>query len=57
MGSCVRWTLTVDDHVNTMSLSLPNWVDSAISKTINLKNDYNYEDFKDVYKKAWKSRN
>jgi ribonucleoside-diphosphate reductase alpha chain len=44
--------LTVDDHVNTMAIFAKN-VDSAISKTVNLKNDYSYEDFKQVYLKAW----
>jgi ribonucleoside-diphosphate reductase alpha chain len=46
--------LTVDDHVNTMKI-FANWVDSAISKTINLPNNYPYEDFKNVYIKAWES--
>ena len=44
--------LDVEAHVNTMSL-FAQWVDSAISKTINLPNDYKYNDFKNVYKKAW----
>ena len=46
--------LNVDAHVNTMAI-FANWVDSAISKTINLPNDYPYEDFKTVYKKAWEN--
>ena len=45
--------LDVQAHVNTMSL-FAHWVDSAISKTINLPNDYPYDDFKNVYKQAWK---
>ena len=54
-----RWAsctmdLNVDAHVDTMSI-FAKWVDSAISKTINLPNDYPYEDFKDVYTKAWKN--
>ena len=44
--------LDVTSHVNTMSL-FAQWVDSAISKTINLPNNYPYDDFKNVYKKAW----
>ena len=44
--------LDVEAHVNTMSL-FAQWVDSAISKTINLPNNYPYDDFKNVYKKAW----
>jgi len=46
--------LTVSDHVNIMSI-FAEWTDSAISKTINLPNDYPYEDFKDVYYKAWQN--
>ena len=44
--------LDVAAHVNTMSL-FAQWVDSAISKTINLPNNYPYDDFKNVYKQAW----
>ena len=44
--------LDVAAHVNTMSL-FAKWVDSAISKTINLPNNYPYDDFKNIYKKAW----
>lgn len=51
-ASCTM-DLDVDSHVNTMSI-FAKWVDSAISKTINLPNDYPYEDFKEVYNKAWK---
>jgi ribonucleoside-diphosphate reductase alpha chain len=44
--------LDVQSHIDTMSI-FAHWVDSAISKTINLPNDYPYEDFKSVYMKAW----
>jgi len=50
-ASCTM-DLDVDAHINTMSI-FAKWVDSAISKTINLPNEYPYEDFKLVYKKAW----
>ena len=46
--------LDVDAHVNTMSI-FAKWVDSAISKTINLTKEYPYDDFKMVYTKAWKN--
>lgn len=46
--------LSVDAHVKTMSV-FAKWVDSAISKTINLPNDYSYSHFKLVYKKAWEN--
>jgi ribonucleoside-diphosphate reductase alpha chain len=46
--------LTVDEHVDTMKI-FAKYVDSAISKTTNLPHDYPYEDFKDVYLKAYKT--
>jgi ribonucleoside-diphosphate reductase alpha chain len=46
--------LSVEDHIETMKI-FANWVDAGISKTINLPNDYSYDDFKDVYIDAWKS--
>jgi ribonucleoside-diphosphate reductase alpha chain len=50
-GACAM-NLNVQAHIDTMSI-FAKWVDSAISKTINLPNDYPYEDFKSVYMKAW----
>ena len=52
--ACSAMNLSVDDHVNTMAI-FAKWADSAISKTVNLPNNYPYEDFKDVYLKAWKA--
>jgi len=52
-ASCTM-DLDVDAHVDTMSI-FAKWVDSAISKTINLTKDYPYEDFKRVYMKAWEN--
>lgn len=46
--------LEVDDHVKTMSV-FAKYIDSAISKTVNLPEDYPYEDFKKVYFDAWKN--
>lgn len=46
--------LNVDDHVNTMKI-FAKYIDSAASKTVNLPNDYPYEEFKDVYLKAFKA--
>jgi ribonucleoside-diphosphate reductase alpha chain len=48
------YNLTVSDHVNTMGV-LAKYLDSAMSKTINLPQDYPYEDFKDVYFKCWET--
>lgn len=48
-----EWTattteLSVDDHVKTMGV-MAKYIDSAMSKTINLPNEYPYEDFKKIY--------
>lgn len=40
--------LNVDEHVNTMTI-MAKYIDSALSKTLNLPNDYSYEDFKNLY--------
>lgn len=50
--SATTLSLTVDDHVNTMKI-FATYIDSALSKTINLPNDYPYSDFKNVYLKAY----
>lgn len=47
-------SLTADDHVNDL-IGFARWVDSAISKTVNLPNDYPFEDFKNVYLNAYNS--
>jgi len=41
-------SLDIDAHINTMEV-FSRHIDSAMSKTINLPNDYNYEDFKGIY--------
>lgn len=50
----VAMNLNVDAHINTLSI-FAKYIDSAISKTLNFPSDYPYEDFKDVYTKAWKN--
>jgi ribonucleoside-diphosphate reductase alpha chain len=45
--------VTIDEHLG-MQASAQKWVDSAISKTINLSGDESQEEFRDVYMKAWK---
>jgi len=40
------------DHL-AMQAALQAWVDSAISKTINVPEDYPFEDFRDLYLRAW----
>lgn len=44
--------LTVKDHVDTMKI-FANYVDSALSKTVNVPNDYSYEEFKSLYINAF----
>ena len=44
-------TLSIDDHINTMEI-FAKWTDAACSKTLNFPQDYEYDEFKDVYFKA-----
>jgi ribonucleoside-diphosphate reductase alpha chain len=46
--------LTIDDHIETMKI-FSYYVDSSISKTVNIPNNYNYKDFKNLYYKAYKT--
>jgi ribonucleoside-diphosphate reductase alpha chain len=43
--------LEVDDHLTAMKALAP-FVDSAMSKTVNVPNDYPFEDFQNLYEKA-----
>jgi ribonucleoside-diphosphate reductase alpha chain len=45
-------SLAPSDHV-AMQAAVQKYVDSSISKTINCPEDISFEDFKDVYMKAW----
>ncbi|AGH31504.1 ribonucleoside-diphosphate reductase [Loktanella phage pCB2051-A] len=47
-------TLTPEAHI-VMQAAAQRWIDSSISKTINLPEDISFEDFKDVYMMAWES--
>ena len=54
-----RWTvgaldLNVKDHVNDLK-GFARWVDSAMSKTVNVPYDYPFEDFKTIYTDAYSS--
>ena len=40
--------LTVEDHVEDLK-GFARYVDSAMSKTVNVPNDYKFEDFKNIY--------
>jgi ribonucleoside-diphosphate reductase alpha chain len=46
--------LSVDDHVNSLKV-WAKYCNMSISKTVNLPNDYSYEDFQKVYLNAWKN--
>ncbi|WP_371055149.1 adenosylcobalamin-dependent ribonucleoside-diphosphate reductase [Rhodosalinus sp. K401] len=46
--------LAPEDHVK-MQAAAQRWVDSSISKTINVPADIAFEDFKDVYMQAYES--
>jgi len=46
--------LKVEDHLSTMAV-FAKYIDSAISKTINVPEDYSYEDFKSVYMQAYET--
>ncbi|MEW8432200.1 MAG: ribonucleoside-diphosphate reductase, adenosylcobalamin-dependent, partial [gamma proteobacterium symbiont of Ctena orbiculata] len=45
--------LSPQDHLR-MQAALQPYVDNAISKTINIPSDYPYEDFKAIYRQAFK---
>ena len=44
--------ISVADHLRIMAAVAP-FVDSAISKTVNIPEEYSFEDFKKVYMDAW----
>lgn len=46
--------LCVDEHLKTLEIIAP-FVDQNSSKTINVPNDYSYEQFENVYLDAWKA--
>ncbi len=46
--------LQVADHLNDLA-GFARWVDSAISKTVNVPNEYPFEEFKNIYLDAYRS--
>ncbi|RMD48544.1 MAG: adenosylcobalamin-dependent ribonucleoside-diphosphate reductase [Alphaproteobacteria bacterium] len=46
--------LTPSEHV-AMQAAAQKWIDSSISKTINVPEDFPFEAFRDVYLEAWRS--
>ena len=51
----VSGDLNVDDHL-AMQIAVQPYVDSAVSKTINVGDSVTFEEFKDVYTKAWRGK-
>lgn len=47
-------SLSVNQHIKVMEIISP-YIDAAMSKTVNLPNDYSFEDFKNLYINAWKT--
>lgn len=47
--------MAAGDHVAMMEAVQP-FIDTAISKTVNVPQDYPYDDFKNLYLQAWHSR-
>lgn len=48
------FNLSPKEHIDTMKV-FAKYIDAGISKTINLPNDFKYEDFKDIYMDAFKA--
>jgi len=46
--------LTVDEHINVLKIAA-EYTNMSVSKTVNVPNDYPYEDFKNIYLNAWKN--
>lgn len=46
--------MSAEDHMNMLTAVQP-YIDSAISKTVNIPADYPFDDFKTLYIKAWKA--
>lgn len=47
--------MNTNDHLSMMEAIQP-YIDSAISKTVNLSACYPFEDFKDLYERAWRAK-
>ena len=44
---------TIDEHLDVL-VCASKWVDSAVSKTLNVGDDVSWSDFKAIYMRAWK---
>ena len=45
----------MDDHLN-MQICVQPFVDSAVSKTINVGSNVSFNEFKEIYNTAWKGK-
>lgn len=52
--AATTYNLSIDDHVRTMGV-LSKYIDSAMSKTVNIPESYPYEDFKRLYYEVYKT--
>lgn len=52
--AATAYSLNIDDHIRTMEVLSKN-IDSAMSKTVNIPNDYPFEDFKRLYTNVYKT--
>ncbi|MBX3040615.1 MAG: adenosylcobalamin-dependent ribonucleoside-diphosphate reductase [Bdellovibrionaceae bacterium] len=52
--AATAYSLNIDDHIRTMEVLSRN-IDSAMSKTVNIPNDYPFEDFKRLYTNVYKT--
>ena len=54
MVTAMDGSLTPEDHIKILSVA-QKWIDSSISKTINCPETISFDNFKEVYMKAYKS--
>jgi ribonucleoside-diphosphate reductase alpha chain len=52
--AATTYNLNIDDHIKTMAV-FSKYIDSAMSKTVNIPNNYPYEDFKRLYAEVYKT--
>lgn len=53
--AATAFDLSISDHVRTMEI-LSKYIDSAMSKTVNIPGNYPYEDFKKLYMDVYKTK-